>query len=125
MDNYYHMCPPMMSDGRLFTDFRTATRREETNKYINNIIRDDEYRLFLEQNADEIMDNIWEYNKKTKSCWQNECVHNYPTRVFPPWFVEERKAYDQLAIPRNKRTKLYACPQFNDYRITQTKGTKY
>jgi len=125
MDNYYHKCPPMMSDGRLFTDFRTATRREETNKYINNIIRDDEYRLFLEQNADEIMDNIWDFNKKTKSCWQNECVHNYPTRVFPPWFVEERKAYDQLALPQNKRTKKYECPQFYDYRATQTKNTRY
>lgn len=125
MDNYYHKCPPMMSDGRLFTDFRTATRREETNKYINNIIRDDEYRLFLEQNADQIMDNIWDFNKKTKSCWQNECVHNYPTRVFPPWFVEERKAYDQLALPKDKRTKVYECQQFYDYRATQTKNTKY
>lgn len=125
MDNYYHKCPPMMSDGRLFTDFRTATRREETNKYINNIIRDDEYRVFLESNAEEIMDNIWDFNKKTKSCWQNECVHNYPTRVFPPWFVEERKAYDQLALSKQKRTKYFNCTKFNDYRATQTKESKY
>jgi hypothetical protein len=125
MDNYYQKCPPMMSDGRLFTDFRTATRREETNKYINNIVRDDEYRLFLEQNAEVIMDNIWKYNKKTKNCWQNECIHNYPTRAFPPWFVDERKAYNQLTLPDNKRDKLYECQSSTDYRATHTKNTKY
>jgi len=125
MDNYYQKCPPMMSDGRLFTDFRTATRREETNKYINNIVRDDEYRLFLEQNAEVIMDNIWDYNKKTKNCWQNECIHNYPTRAFPPWFVDERKAYNQLTLPDNKRDKLYEYQSSTVYRATHTKNTKY
>jgi hypothetical protein len=124
-DNYYHKCPAMMSDGRLFTDYRSAVRREETNKYINNIIRDDEYRIFLEQNAEEIMDSVWEYDKKTKSCWQNECIHNYPTRVFPPWFVEEKNAYNKLALKRNFRKEYYKCPAFNDYRITHTNSTKY
>jgi hypothetical protein len=121
MDNFYKDCPPMMSDGRLFTDYRTAVRADETNKYINGIVRDDEYRMFLQNNAQAIMENTWEYNKKTKSCWQNECVHNYPTRVYPPWFVEERKAYNQLSLPGNKRTSVYKCPHFKDYKISGNK----
>ena len=40
MDNFHNSCPPMMSDGRLFTDYRTNIRANEHNKYINNIVRD-------------------------------------------------------------------------------------
>ena len=125
MNNFYKKCPPMMDDGRLFTDYRTAVRREETNKYINGIVRDDEYRIFLQDNAETIMDNIWDYNKKTNACWQNECVHNYPTRVYPPWFVQERKAYDDTHKPMAQRKVMYKCPAMNDYRVSQTKGTKF
>ena len=123
-DNYYKNCPPMMSDGRLFTDFRSATRREETNKYINNIVRDDEYRVFLESNGEKIIDTIWDQQVKNNSCWVNECVHNYPTRVYPPWFTDERRAYNSLVKTTPDR-KLYECPKMNDYRITHTNSTKY
>lgn len=125
MDNFYKTCPPVMDDGRLFTDYRTAVRREETNKYINGIIRDDEMRMFYQDNAETIMDNIWQYNKKTNSCWVNECVHNYPTRVFPPWFVTERKAYNETHKPVASRKVVYKCPAMNDYRLSVTKGTKF
>jgi len=123
MDNFFKTCPPKMSDGRLFTDFRTPVRREEYVKYINGIVRDDEYRLFLQQNAETILDQEFEYNKKTKSCWVNDCVHTYPTRVYPPWFAEERKNYDTLQMPNRKV--FFPCTQNADYRATQTKGTKY
>jgi hypothetical protein len=117
MDNYFKECPAMMSDGRIFTDYRTAVRREETNKYMNRIVRDDDYRMFLQNNADKIMDNIWDYNKKKYSCWQNECVHNYPTRVYPPWQKEERLAYDQLALPKSQRKVYFNCKKMDDYRL--------
>lgn len=123
MDNFFKTCPPKMSDGRLFTDYRTATRRNEYVKYVNNIVRDDDYRVFLQKNADTIMDNEWDYNRRNKSCWVNECVHNYPTRVYPPWFAEERIKYDSLFDP-NRRVR-YVCSNKNDYRLTETKNTKY
>ena len=118
MDNFHKGCPAKMSDGRYLTDYRTSTRREEYVKYVNNIIRDDDYRLFLQQNAEQIMDNEWKYDKKYRACWVNECVHNYPSRVFPPWFVEERTNYDTLSNPH--RTKRFSCPDFHDYRLTVT-----
>jgi hypothetical protein len=123
MDNFFKGCPPKMSDGRLFLDARTAVRREEYVKFINNIVRDDEHRMFYQKNAETIMDKEWNYNRQNKSCWLKECVHTYPTRVYPPWFVEERKKYDSLNDL--KRTDKFVCPKNNDYRMTHTKTAKY
>ena len=116
MDNFFRQCPPMMSDGRLFTDYRTDVRMNEYVKYVNDITRDDDYRMFLQTNADKILDNQWQHARKTKSNWVNECVHNYPTRMYPPWFVEEKIAVDSLFDP--KRKVRYVCPKFSDYRAT-------
>lgn len=123
MDNFFKQCPPMMSDGRLFTDYRTPVRRNEYVKYINDIVRDDEYRMFLQDNAETILDNEWKFTRSTKSCWVNECVHNYPTRSYPAWFNEEKQVYNTLFNP--KRRVRYVCPPQNDYRMATTKGTKY
>lgn len=122
VDNFFKDCPAKMSDGRFLTDYRSATRREEYVKYINDIVRDDTYRLFLQGNADNILDNEWSYLRKNKSCWKTECIHNYPTRVYPAWFVEERVKYDSLSDP-NRKVRYY-CPPKADYRLTSTKGCK-
>jgi len=122
MDNFFKNCPPKMEDARHLTDYRTATRREEYNKYVNNVIRNDDYRLFLQQNASRFMDDEWNYYRNTGSCWTNECVHNYPTRVYPPWFVEERHRYDQLQKP--VRSQIYKCSNKLDYRLTETDESK-
>jgi hypothetical protein len=122
-DNFFPKCPAMMSDGRFLTDYRADVRANEYIKYINGIERDDDYRLFLQANGEQIMDNQWNYLRKNKSCWVNECVHNYPTRMYPPWFTEERKAADSLFDP--KRSTRYLCPIFNDYRATHTNSSRY
>ena len=113
----------MMSDGRHMTDYRTAVRREEYNKMINKMQRDDDYRMFLQNSADQIMDSEWSYLRANKSCWKNNCVHNYPTRVYPPWFVEERKNHDARALNNDMSGKN--CQRFEDYRLTTTRGTKF
>jgi hypothetical protein len=113
MDNFFKGCPAKMSDGRLFTDYRTATRREEYVKYINDIVRDDDYRMFLQKNTDKITENEWEYLKKNKRCFVNNCVHNYPTRVVPPMFVEERNNYNQAAMKKA----TFKCQNLEDYRL--------
>lgn len=115
-DNFFKNCPPVMSDGRLFTDYRTSVHRDEYIKHINDINRDDDYRLFLQSNAKQIMNNQWNYLRKNKSCWVNKCVHNYPTRVYPYQFIQERQAVDSLFNPN--RTTQDLCPKFNDYRAT-------
>ncbi len=115
MDNFFKNCPPKMEDARHLTDYRTAVRREEYVKYINNIVGNDDHRLFLQQHANLIMDTEWDHYRKSGSCWTNECVHTYPTRVVPPMFVEERMRYDSLQNP-NKKT-VYKCSEKKDYRL--------
>ena len=67
-NNKYSNCPPRMDDGRHFTDYRG-------NCYVNNLIRANnntfnsyQYRMFLTQNAD----NMMQMNR-TNACQKNCC----------------------------------------------------
>ena len=120
MDNFYQNCPPRMEDqGRHLTDHTSSTRRNERIKYINDISRDDQYRLFLQQNGKQIADNLHNYHKKHNSCWSNDCVHHYPTRMNPRQFVQQREAHDSIFDMRtNKQLEpLRQCQEFKDFRL--------
>lgn len=120
MDNFYHNCPPKMEDqGRHLGDFQTATRRNEYIKYINDIHRDDQYRLFLQSNGTDLLDNMWGYQRNYNSCPLIDCVHHYPLRTNPRQFVQEREAYDSITdMNTNARlTPMRQCPQRGDYRL--------
>lgn len=121
MDNYFQNCPPTMADGgRHLGDYKTATRRNEYIKYINDIWRDDQYRLFLQNNSKEILDKEWDYHKSRNMCWENSCVHKYPTRSLPKHFIQERLAYDSIydLNTRDKYRSLRRCDRYPDYRMT-------
>ena len=67
-NNKYRDCPPRMSDGRQFTDYRP-------NCYLNNVIKTDnsitssfDYRNFLKDNAEELMEINREYSCKMNCC---------------------------------------------------------
>lgn len=120
MDNYFKNCPPMMEDqGRHLGDFKTATRRNEYIKYINDVWRDDQYRLFLQLNGQRILDREWNYHRQNNSCFVNNCVHNFPLRVNNRQLWEEKNIYDavygQNADPKFK--KLAQCTNYADYRL--------
>ena len=120
MDNYFQNCPPMMADqGRHLGDFKTATRRNEYIKYINDIWRDDQYRLFLQLNGKQIMDREWGYHKKHNSCWANDCIHHYPTRSLPRHFYQEREAFDSIFdLNKNKQLEhMRRCQPYKDFRM--------
>ncbi len=115
-DNYFKNCPPVMSDGRHFTDWKSATRRNEYIKYINDTVRDDDYRMMLQCNGVKFMDKEWEYYSKKMNCWNNTCIHNYPTRTLPQFFPQELKAFNDSMDPSKPKLKN-SCPQFKDYRL--------
>jgi len=120
MDNFFQNCPPMMEDGgRHLTDFKTATRRNEYIKYINDVWRDDQYRLFLQLNGKEILDREWTYHNKHNRCWTNDCIHNYPTRQSPRHFAQERQAYDSIFnLDTNKQmAPMRQCKKMDDFRL--------
>lgn len=121
MDNYFKNCPAMMEDGQFLTDYQTATRRNEYIKYLNGIYRDDQYRLFLQQNANTFMNNEWEWNKTNNRCFVNPCVHQYPTRSSAQQMHMEKLAFESIYNP-SKNTEqmkqLKTCPVLSDYRVT-------
>jgi hypothetical protein len=70
-NNKYFQCPPRMSDGRHFTDYRS-------NIYVNDLIRHTnktgsnyEYRQFLIHNADNLIKMNNDYMSYMNGC--NEC----------------------------------------------------
>ena len=67
-NNKYFNCPPRMNDGRQFTDYRP-------NCYVNNLIRmtnsipgSYEYRQFLINNAEDLMQVNREYIQEKSGC---------------------------------------------------------
>lgn len=112
-DNYYKSCLPLMSDGRDFTDWRSNTRKNEYIKYLNGIENNDIYRYFLQTNAQQLMDNEWNYYKNNSVCKQTECIHNYPTRMLPQLFEQEMNRYNSMFEKVRIKNE---CTKYDDYR---------
>ncbi len=76
MDNYFNPnnnfseCPPMMEDGRLFTDFRSAQVREKYFEHKNCLGSQNEGRTFRINNGEAIMDGEWDNIVNTNGCQQ-------------------------------------------------------
>jgi hypothetical protein len=124
MDNFYKNCPPKMNDARFLTNYKTSTSYNELIKYANNITRDDDYRLFLQTNANQIMDNEWVKLRNDDSCWNNACIHSYPLRMDPKDFVKERENFNKL-FKDNELQGDVKCNSYADYRMSETPLQKY
>ena len=118
--NVYFDFPPLMNDGRNFSGWQPGNAVNESIRRAEGITTNWDYRRYLTHNAEKIMDNEFAVLKENNTCWENGCIHNYPTRVFPPKFVEERKNHD--ASPYNKRKSMFPCSANPDYRISYTQG---
>jgi hypothetical protein len=119
MDNYYKNCPPK-SYSRGLTNYKNPWVNNELIKNKNEIIRDDDYRLFLQMNGEKLMDAEWLHLRNTQSCWNNACVHVYPTRQNPTTFTEERERAN-LLFKSSVLPDSFKCPNYADYRMTKTK----
>lgn len=117
MDNFFQGCPAKMSDGRIFTDYRPHTQMEEQIKFVNGLTRDDEARMFLQRNAETIMNKEWDYNKSSNSCWKSECIHKYGTYISPQEMVEQMNNYNKLG---ERLRAPFTCPTVKDYRMTES-----
>ena len=70
-NNKYFKCPPIMSDGRHFTDYRPNTYANDLVRYGNNVMSSNAYRQFLINNASNLMNVNSIYAEKKNSC--TEC----------------------------------------------------
>mgnify|MGYP005675815659 CR=1 FL=1 len=117
-DNYFLGCPPMMEDGRLFTDYRSSQVREEIFRFRNCTPSENEARTYRIENGEEILDEEWNHLSNTRACFVKEnCFHQHPTtRVSTYYNNAELLAYNgDIPAPACNR----GC---HDYRTTSTKG---
>lgn len=108
-DNYYLQCPSTMSDGRFLCDFRESSTREQLYRSYVNITDENEYRVYLQNNAKNIMDSQWETLKKNNMCFTTPCVHIFPSRSTPVQMEKELELYTRKAELK--------CAPVTDYRI--------
>ena len=119
MDNYWKNCPAKGLDARGLTNYKSSSVNDEFIKYRYDIIRNDDYRNFLQKNAMSLADAEWAYLRATESCWNTACTHNYPLRMDPRKFVEERENTD-LLFKSKVLPDSFKCRSFADYRMTAT-----
>ena len=109
-DNYYAQCPASMADGRFLCDFRESSTREQLYRASVNITDENEYRVYLQNNAKSIMDGQWESMKKDNFCFTSPCIHNFPSRSTPLQMEKELELYTRRADVK--------CAPMTDYRIS-------
>jgi hypothetical protein len=119
MDNYFHQCPPMMDDGRLFTDYRSSQVREEIFRYKNCVVSENEARTLRMDNGSQILDDEWNLDRATRSCMpEKKCFHKYPiTRVTTEYNNAELLAYNGEIVAPSCDNDCF------DYRATVTPGS--
>lgn len=127
MDNYFKGCPARMGHVPHITDYRPADTINQNIMRMNGIVRDDDYRMMLQQNAESIMDRQFTVLRDMYSCQTNCCIHNYPTRTSPGSNYNELKLYNAVRSNQIKRgDKNYpACQNGADYRMTVTKMSQF
>lgn len=121
MDNYYFNCPARMDDGHFLTDYRTASTREDQTKYKIyeqtgiNLERNDDYRVYLQKNGINMINQQWKYERTYDSCINNGCAHQYPLRQNPKDFRTERIQAGLLLTSAVLPASM-ACKKYDDYR---------
>lgn len=115
-DNFYFGCPAKSGPG--FREMTNYAPNTSLNEYIaakNQLERDDEYRLFLQQNGGQIGTNEWSYLKSHHSCFPNECIFdNKRTVVHPSTFNEEMMKYNSMPYVDSKKYFSDMTKKFND-----------
>lgn len=127
MDNKYNECPAKMEDGRFLTDYRNSNTREQYIKSINGIMNTNDYRSFLIGNAEKIMDGEWNTLSEKNSCKATTCYSSLPTRPSHGSNNKEMQLYNMVQSGKLKiGDKNYpSCSKYEDYRMSDTKGTTY
>ena len=81
-NNKFFNCPPRMADGRQFTDYRPICDVNNLIASNNNLISSYDYRQYLIQNADKLMDINRAYTVQMTSC--GPCVQPYEQGTMLP-----------------------------------------
>ena len=110
-DNFFKGCPPKMGGFREITEYKTNAFMENDLQRYFGTPRDDMYRVYLQQNGMNLMNNEWIYLRNNHSCFANRCIYSNPRTLVPPVvFTNDMHIYNNVpqGIP---------CKQYADYRL--------
>jgi hypothetical protein len=70
MDNRYYKynCPPLMNDGRFLSSYIRSRVFDQYIRNINNVHSAQEYKHFLQNNGDQIINNLKGYFRESSTC---------------------------------------------------------
>ena len=70
MDNRYYgyNCPPLMNDGRFISSYVRSKVFDQYIRNINNIDSSQDYKLFIQNNGDQIINNLKGYLRENNTC---------------------------------------------------------
>ncbi len=73
MDNRYfnYQCPPLMNDGRFLTNYVRSSTFDQYIRITNGIENATDFRHYLQNNGDKILNNLKAYHHKNNSCSVN------------------------------------------------------
>jgi hypothetical protein len=77
----YNQCPPRMEDGRFFTDYRPRCVVDSTIRSQNNIQNNFDYRMFLINNGEKMIQNFRVEAVKKNKC--EACDNKGAKYVYP------------------------------------------
>lgn len=107
-DNKHIQCPARMSDGRSFTDYRSSNYINDLIRADNNISNSLHYRVFLQGNADALMDR-----QRHIACQLNCCGPCPITQTSKESFDVGTMVPEQYLFVTDGRTTKYVLNDIN------------
>ncbi len=100
MDNRYYNynCPPLMNDGRFISNYVRSSTFDQYIRNFSNISNATEYRHYLQNNGNTIMNNIKGYLHQNNTCSvEGKCLPmSGPTLPVIPNTEQKEKWYDEI-----------------------------
>ena len=88
-NNKYQDCPPRMDDARHFTDYRPVCDINNSIKSDNEIENSQNYRLFLQENASQLIESNRKFACMMNCCGPCEKVEEFESTMLPEKIIQK------------------------------------
>ena len=102
-DNKYRDCPPRMSDGRHFTDYRPECSVNSLIKQDNDLTNNNNLRIFLQENGAELIEKNREYACSMNCCGPCDEVEGFESTMLPEAVIQKTDITGAEFVKGNNR----------------------
>jgi len=109
MNNSYvnRDCPPLMSDGRLVTDYRPSCELHSSIRYQNGLCDSNQFRQFMINNAERMMEINRQHWIKLRGCESCHFTHPDPNHNDTFWAYYRKQLYGNKSYDLDGKPYLY------------------